>query len=68
MEIQGSELKQIKKTQFVDMAYDIEAKELYCNFFENDMVRLVRIPINKIPQIIRGLFSAYQRYHRLKTK
>jgi hypothetical protein len=64
MNIQGQELIQIKKTKFVDMAYDTESKELYCNIFEDDMVRLVKIPINKIPQVIRGLFSAYQRYYR----
>ena len=66
MKTEIQDLIQVKKTKFVDMAYDTKNKELYCNIFEDDMVRLVKIPINKIPQVIRGLFSAYQRFYRKK--
>lgn len=80
MDIKGSELVQIKKTKFVTMFWDGDNKSIIIEIIRHIRVarimpeppepgyERVEIPINKIPQIIRGLFSAYQRYYRRKVK
>lgn len=67
------DLIQVKKTKFVAMSYDIEGKYLRMETFHKnkrgyEWSDINHIPINKIPQIIRGLFSCYQRFHRRKVK
>ena len=70
--IEEHELIRIKKTKFVEMSYNLGDRYLLVAFNNYPKIEgartMVEIPINKIPQIIRGLFSAYQRFHRLKKK
>lgn len=72
--IEEHQLIRIKKTKFVEMSYDIDNRELMVIVYNQSMGDIAKmdstvaviIPINKIPQVIRGLFSCYQRFHRRK--
>lgn len=74
--INEHELIRVKKTKFCVMYYDTEDRELLIqlNNVSNSSddpqymtISSFTVPINKIPQMIRGLFSCYQRFHGKKT-
>lgn len=69
MKTEEHELKRIKKTKFVEMYYNTDERTLMMLVSKKlsedlDSATWVNIPINKIPQVIRGLFSCYQRFNR----
>jgi len=70
--MENSNYIRIKKTKFVEMNYSLEEKGLHMHVVRNDgleeFIEGIFIPINKIPQVIRGLFSCYQRFHRKKVR
>lgn len=61
-----TELIQVKRTKFVKMFYDEEEGELRIYTLDNYGVISgeIVVPIIKVPQIIRGLLSSYQRFYK----
>jgi len=62
----NTELVQIKHTKFCKMYWDTELKGIHLVILEDE--DKVFIPIAKVPSVIRGLFSGFQKHYRKKVK